>query len=300
MDNDAENFLPDPPVFADELVEQCRRDRDFRPMLFEWYKHIGVLCNRAACLAPDSPAFREIPAVHYAVLIGLLNRCSRLMLANIRLSCTGRYGETTRLLDRSIAETAIKVQWLCHKGNPDSFLRYLADGLKKDLKLRRHIEENVRERGGDTLVIETRMLRSINECISLSGLSEQEVNDAKKLPDFAAMFRDLDFEDLFYTAIQRMGSHAVHGTWSDLVFNYLRHEDGQDFYPRDHEIDTQDVQFIVVAWLVLAAISSFLDYVAADPSEVKDFISVLEDIKEKLIEIQDLAWTSDFGKENRG
>ncbi len=64
-----------------------------------------------------------------------------------------------------------------------------------------------------------------------------------------------------------MGSHAVHGTWSDLVFNYLRHEDSQGFYPRDHEIDTQDVQYIIISQLVLAAIVSFLDYVVADPSE---------------------------------
>jgi hypothetical protein len=297
MDNEAENFLPDPPVFADELVEQCRQDRDFRPILFEWYKYVGVLCSRAACLAPDSPAFRKIPPVHYAVLIGLLNRCSRLMVANVRLSCTGRYGETTRLLDRSIAETSIKVQWLCHKDDPDCFQRYLADGLKKDLQLRRHIEDNIRKRGGDTLVIETRMLRSIQECINLSGLSEEDIGDAKPLHDFAAMCRDLDLGDLFYTAIQRMGSHAIHGTWSDLIFNYLRLDHSHGFHPRDHEIETQDVQYIVVPRLVCGAIASFLDYVAADPSELRDLISVLEGIEERLVEIQGLAWTSDFGKE---
>lgn len=297
MDNNMVNFLPDPPTFSDELVEQCKRDRDFRPILFEWYKYVGVLCSMAACLAPDSPAFRKIPPVHYAVLIGLLNRCSRLMVANVRLSCTGRYGETTRLLDRSIEETAIKVQWLCHKDDTDRFLRYLADGLKNDLKLKRHIEKNIRNRSGDTLAIETRMFRSIQECISLSGLSEQEVNDTKKLPDFAAMCHDLDLGDLFYTAIQRMGSHAVHGTWSDLVLNYLRHEAVQGFHPRDHEIETQDVQYIIVSRLVLVAMARFLEYVAADPSEMKGFVSVLESIGQKLVRIQDLAWASDFDTE---
>jgi hypothetical protein len=42
---------------------------------------------------------------------------------------------------------------------------------------------------------------------------------------------------------------------------------------------------------------SLLDYVAADPSELRDLISVLEGIEERLVEIQGLAWTSDFGKE---
>jgi hypothetical protein len=132
--NSANNsLLPKPPTFSDELVEQCTNSGDFRPILFEWYKFVGILCNTVACISPDSPALQDTPPVHYAVLIGLLNRCSRLMLSNVRLSSTRKYGETTRLLDRSISETAVKIQWLCHKNNTDSFVRYLADGLQKDL-----------------------------------------------------------------------------------------------------------------------------------------------------------------------
>jgi hypothetical protein len=291
-----DDFLPEPPTFSDELIEQCTQSRDFRPILFEWYKFVGILCNTVACISPDSPALRRIPPVHYAVLIGLLNRCSRLMLSNVRLSVTRKYGETTQLLDRSISETAVKVQWLCHKDSLNNrFVRYLADGLKKDLILKKHIEENIENRNGSILVIEQRMLDSIQECINLNGLSDQDVNDTKGLPSFLQMCKDLEFSDLFYTAIQRMGSHAVHGTWSDLVFNYLRHENGQRFYPRDHEVDTQDVQYIGVTRLVLAAMKRFLDYVVSDVSGMNEFISALKDIDEKLIEIQRLAWASDFG-----
>lgn len=297
MDNGAEDFLPDPPVFPDEMVERCRQGRDFRPMLFEWYKYVGTLCNVMACLSPDSPALSKIPSVHYAVLIGLLNRCSRLMVANVRLSCTRRYGETTRLLDRSIAESAVKIQWLCHKDDPECFRRFLADGLKEDLKLQQYIEENVRESGSGAVVIEIQMLDSIRRCIDLSELSEQEICEAKPLQDFASMCRDLDLGDLFYTAIYRMGSHAVHGTWSDLVFNYLRYENGNGFYLRDHEVETQDVQYVIVIRLVLAAIDSFLHYVVSDPSEVEDLTLFLDDIKVQLVEMQDLAWSSRFAQE---
>ncbi len=296
MDTNAANLLPGPPTFPNDLLERCKRARDYRPILFEWYKYVGELSNQAAFLAPGSPAFRPIPTVHYAVLVGLLNRCSKLMLSNMRLSSTKRYGETSRLLDRSITESAIKVRWLCHKDSPDSFIRYLADGLKKDLELKRHIVGNIYDQEGDALVIERRMLRSIQNCIALSGLSEQEINDAKKLPDLAAMCRDLDLDDLFYTAIQRMGSHSVHGTWSDLIFNYLRYEAGQGFRPRDHDVETQDVQFVIVPLLVLAAITDFLNYVAADPSRVKDFVYVLEGAEKRIVELMDLSWTSDFGK----
>jgi hypothetical protein len=290
-----DGLLPKPPTFSDELVEQCTQSRDFRPILFEWYKFVGIFCNVVACISPDSPALRDIPPVHYAVLIGLLNRCSRLMLSNVRLSSTRKYGETTSLLDRSISESAIKIQWLCHKNSTESFVRYLADGLKKDLILKKQIERNIESRNGDILVIEQRMLNSINKCIELSRLSEQEINDAKRLPDFASMCNDLDFGDLFYTAIQRMGSHAVHGTWSELVFNYLRLENGQRLCPRDHEIDTQDVQFIVVIQLVLQAMKSFLKCVTSDVSDIAEFISTIESISNEIVEIQDLAWEADFG-----
>lgn len=168
MIDETRDFLPDsPPAIPHELVEKCKQTGDFRPILFERYKYVFVLCNRAACLAADSPAFRSIPPVHYAVLTGLLNRCSRLMLANTRLSCTLRYGETTRLLDRSISESAVKVMWLCHKGDSESFHRYLTDGLKKDLLLKAQIEDNIRNRGGKTLPSEKRMLASIAKASGL-------------------------------------------------------------------------------------------------------------------------------------
>jgi hypothetical protein len=288
------HLLPDPPTFSDELVEQCTQSRDFRPILFEWYKFVGIFCNVVACISPDSPAFRDIPPVHYAVLVGLLNRCSRLMLSNIRLSSTRKYGETTSLLDRSISESAVKIQWLCHKNSSESFGRYLADGLKQDLRFKKQIEKNINNRNGNILVIEQRMLSSINECIQLSRLSEQEIVDAKRLPDFASMCNDLNLGDLFYTAIQRMGSHAVHGTWSELVFNYLRHDNGQELYPRDHEIDTQDVQFIVIIRLVLGAMNSFLKYVASQVSEIAAFTSTIQSIDSRIVEIQKLAWAPDF------
>ena len=285
--------LPEPPVIEEELIEECRESRDFRPILFEWYKYVSILANTAACIAPRSPAFRDIPPVHFAVLIGLLNRCSRLMLSNTALSSTGHFGETTRLIDRCIAESAIKIQWLCDKDNDDSFRRFLADGLKKDLELRRHIEENIATRNGDVLVIESRMLESIRDTISKAALTEQDVIDSKKLPDLYAMCRDIQLSDLVYTSLQRMGSHAVHGTWSELVLNYLRSDDGR-LVPRDHEIETQDSQFIIISQLVLVAISSFLTYMALDAKDVEELLSLIEHVEEALADIYQFAWKSDF------
>jgi hypothetical protein len=292
------NFIDDSsilqiPTFSEELVNQCTNSRDFRPILFELYKFVGILCNFVSCISPDSPSLRKIPPIHYAVMIGSLNRCSRLMLSNIRLSSTRKHGETTRILDRSITETAIKIRWLCQKDNPEGFTRYLADGLKNDLILKRQINGNIVNRSGDTLAIEKQMLNSIQNCIDSSGLSEQEINDAKKLPDFSNMCEALGFNDVFYIAIQRMGSHAVHGTWSDLIFNYLRKGDDYRLIPRDHDSDTQDVQYIFISHVVLDAMKSFLNYVITTKSILEEFVTTIENVENKIIEIQNLAWPSE-------
>ena len=162
--------VPEIPEFPAELWEQCRNDGDFMPILFELYQEVGLLCNTAASISRASPALRSVPPVHYAVLRGLLNRCSRLMLANMHLTADGLFGETLDLISRCIMESATKVQWLCAKDSEEHFARYLADGLKKDIEWKRLVESNVRERDGKRLPIEERMLNSVNRCVRLSGI----------------------------------------------------------------------------------------------------------------------------------
>ena len=280
---DSEGILPERPDFSEDDIEACTSSGDFRPMLFEWYKYVGQLCRAEAYLSRRSPAFRCIPPVHYAVLIGLLNRCSRLMLAVVCLSSTELYGETTQLLGRCIAESAIKIHWLCRRDDPERFKQYLADGLRRDLLLKQQIEEKVKNRGGNTLKAEKSMMRSIERVVELSGLSEQEIGATKRLPDLRSVYDDLQLGDLAYISIQRMGSHAVHGTWTDLTCNYLRQGKDGEFYVQDHDVDTAAEQYEIVAVLVLNAIGAFLRYVIADPAEVGDLLLDLEEIKAEII-----------------
>lgn len=294
MSVDDEFVFPEPPNFPSELVEQCEETRDFRPILFEWYKYVAILASQVASSRIDSPAFRSLSEVHFAVLSGMLNRCSRLMLSNVRLSTEGLHGETTRILDRCISETAIKIQWLCQKDSKGDFARFLADGLKKDFKLKDHIVANIANRGGQAVVIETRMLRSIDKTLQLSGLAESDVRNAKKLPDLAVMCRDIRLGDLFYTAIQRMGSHAVHGTWSELMQSYLVHEGSVGFRPRDHEIETKSFQYVIVPLLVVDAMYEFLRYAASDINDVLHLVDVFSRIKSELFRVQEVANEENF------
>jgi Family of unknown function (DUF5677) len=119
-------FVPEPPSFSEDEIKRVRITGNYAPILFEWYKFAGSLVAVFAHIQPDSPAFKTVPARHYHVLVGLLNRCARLMLSNVALSHKGRFGETTAIVDRCIFESAIKVTWLCDNATDDAFNRYFA------------------------------------------------------------------------------------------------------------------------------------------------------------------------------
>src|SRR5437016_11665204 len=109
------------------------------------------------------------------------------MLANVALSHQGVFGETTAIIDRCIFESAVKIIWLVNSQDKEKFRRFIADGLKTELELKDEIDSIIASRDGHQLVIEKRMLESIQRAIDSSGMSAQEIADTKKLPDLATM-----------------------------------------------------------------------------------------------------------------
>ena len=289
-----EQEFPPKPTFPDELWNECIEQKDFMPILFEWYKYTGVVCNIVASISRHSPAVREMPPLHFAVLTGLLNRCSRLMLSNIRLSVMNKYGETTRLLDRCIIESAVIVQWLCQKDSDECFQRYLADGVKSDLSLKDQIQQNIAERKGTTFVIENRMLSSIERCISSTELTEDQIHKTKKLPDMWSMCRDLTLPPEFYIGFQRMGSHEVHGTWSSLRNHYLRQDESGEYLLRDHDVPPHETQFTVIPLIVMETLESFFQYIVPDASDSKPVMSILSDARIEIGELTRTIMSEDF------
>ena len=274
--------FPEPPVITQDDLRKCRESGDYCPVLFEWYKFIGLLCNFFSRIRADSPALRPMPPLHFAALIGLLNRCARLMLSNVTLSWEGLFGETTAIIDRCIFESSVKVSWLCHKGTDEAFERFLADGLKTELEFKRSIQANINARGGIPLQIERRMLTSVDRYIASSGLTEAGIASAKKLPDLASMIQDLWHDRLIYTIGHRIGSHYVHGTWPSLRMHYL--EDAADGHvrPRDHDCRTNVNQYLFVPVIVLGAMESFINFVCSEPEHLTAFSDFLKSVRDEI------------------
>lgn len=245
--------IPFPPTFTDDQFAKAKSEKYFYPIVFELYKHVAIMGITCAQIKGDSPDLRQLPARHYAILIGLLNRICRLMLSCVALTHEGRYGETMRLLNRCIVESAINILWLCEQNDPSLFQRYLADGTKCEVELLDIIRNNISQRDGQTLAIEERMLRSVHHFIESTGLSPEEIRDMSKLPDFKSKLNSLDFNSEAYLALQKMGSHAIHGTWPDLLRFYLDWERGDSFSPADHDSRPHAYDYIHVSSFVLDA-----------------------------------------------
>lgn len=290
-----DSTLPTPPSFSIEELERCERTGDYRPLLFEWYKFCGALTLFVASIQRESPCFKPIAAQHFHVLIGLLNRCARLMLSNVALSHEGRFGETTIIVDRCIYESAIKIIWLCNNPEDEKFIRYAADGLKKDIEFRSQIEHKISERGKE-LPIEKRMLASIARTIARAGLTEQQIRDAKRIPNLESILSAVGFEPLIYTVIQRMGSHGVHGTWTSLLVHYLEEQESDGnitLVLRDHDCSTHINPFMLVPTLVLEALGQYIEHVIDGP-EAAGFVSLFDSTRREIHTIYENAIGGDW------
>lgn len=285
-------MLPNAPEITEEQMERCRETGDFSPVLFEWYKFTGALCNFFSRLQADSPAIAAPAPRDYAVLIGLLNRISRLMLSNVALSHGGLFGETTAILDRCIFESAIKTIWLCETGTQDRFDRLVADGLKTELMFREQIQANIAERG-ETLTIEARMLGSVERHIQSSEMDAGAISASPKLPDLASMINAIRGHKLLYLVGQKIGSHHVHGTWPSLRLHYLEETDGV-LGPRDHDCPTHVNQYVFVPLIVLDTLRSFVTFVFTDPDDREAMIGLLDSVEQEIATINAEVVGNDF------
>ena len=288
---------PDPPSFTEQEIRECKESGDYRPILFEWYKFVGVLSTVTAHIQRHSPAYKPVPSEHYYILVGLLNRCARLMLSNIALSHEGKFGETTAIVDRCIFETAIKIIWLCSDSSQEKFTRFLADGLKTELDFKQQIYSKIAARNGDVLPIESRMLHSIANHIDASGLTEGQIEETKKLPDLASMLMTIGLDRLIYVTAQRIGSHHIHGTWPSLLSHYLEEvpSGSREFVPRGHDCSTHSNQYLFVPKVVLHAMSSYVQYAFEDLPETQAFEGLFQSTRDEITRIYTESVGGDLG-----
>ncbi len=265
------------------------------PVLLEWYKHVAVLCVDMASVPVGHPGHLDRDPVHLGVLRGLLHRCSRLMHSTLKLAQDPQCGGTVALLARCIAESALNTQWLVQQVDNDRFTRFIGHAVKADLTLRDPVEANVAERGGARWAIEERMIRSIESVRAQAGITESEAVAAKGLPNLRDMCRDLGYPHDVYVGVQRMGSHAVHGTWSDLLAHYVQQEEDGSFRLQDpSESATHSGPLLLPTVLVLDSLRAHSTFLFGDSPHAGDHENDLVQVKEELRRASSLAGRDEF------
>jgi len=287
-------MIPDLPHIDHNQWIICKNNSDFRPITFEWYKFIGQLSASIANIKFHSPVIKIINNVNYSIMIGLLNRCSRLMLSNIALSHKGKFGETTAIIDRCIFESAIKLRWLIKKDNEKAFKFFLAKGLITEVVLKEKIQSNIDNREGKILPIENRMIDSANKHIRLSGLDEQEIKaNNNKLPNLSSMIDELEESEFLYIAGQRIGSHHVHGNWPSLLFHYLEEDEEQGLKPRGHNCEPQIDLYLFISFIIIMTLEQYTTYIIRS-EHTKGFLLTLSSVRGELIKIYEEIVEDDF------
>lgn len=288
-------MIPDPPKIDADDMRKCRETGDYSPVLFEWYKFVAGLCVTFANLLQDTPIVRkDITKRDYGILIGLLNRSARIMLANVALSHKGGFGESTSILDRSIFESCVVLIWLCKSTEEDRFDRYIAPGLKTQIELKTQLEKAIDARGGVKLNIEARMLQSVEGCLDEAGFDENKIKLTKGLPDLASMLEYLGQQRFVYTAGQRISSDHVHGTWVGLRNHYIELADNGVYHTKLSS-PTHVNQYVYIAYVVLDALRYFVNYVFVScETEKETLLNLFNNTANEISGINDEIIGSDY------
>ena len=262
MDNGADiQRLIGPPVTIDDEILQKSRDRGrYGPLLFDLYKEASALLTLTSAASIGQPIDLGKLERNQAICAGLLVRIAKLMTSVIKLSSGNEHGETVQVLNRCIVESVINLRFLLLRDSDTIYEKFIKNGLRAERELYDIIRENVDARNGEKLAIEEGMLRSIIEKCESSGLRIDEINP--KAGSWGGSLQDriktLGYGDKGYTILQRIQSHAIHGTWMDLLNNHLiRNEDG--FEPNFEHLQTDGELLMPVAIMATESARDYLD-----------------------------------------
>ena len=281
-----ENHIGPPIEITDEMIQACRERGQFGALLFDLYRETGGVLTVTSAAYVGYPGNTIKLQRNQAICVGLLVRISKYMLSVVKLSSNIEHGEIIQALNRCIIESIVNVRYLLLKDSEAVYERFVKNGLRAERELYDIIHENIESRDGEQLAIEAGMLKSILGKCELSGVTIDEINP--KAGSWGGSFENrvkaLGFGESAYTILQGIPSHAIHGTWMDLLNNHLlRKEDG--FEPHFDHTQTDGELLMPVAFLAAEAAKEYLDsYFGRSLAE--PLYERLESLQARLIKIE--------------
>jgi hypothetical protein len=253
---------------------------------FELYKEAVSVVNLAAHLLDDAASIKGGWPRNQAICAGLMIRIAKFMVVVTQLSAKGDRAEVIIALNRSILESAINLEFLVNTDDNKYFDQFVKFSLGPERELYDIIQANVVARGGEVCPIEQRMLGSINDVCGASGFKIEEVD--RKYGDWGGGLRErlkaLGKEER-YVGMQRLPSHAVHGTWVDLYKNHLEYDSKADVFSPDVEFSWVDERHLgPIAIFVLEATKPYLERFFFTIPESNLLFERIDDLQNRLLE----------------
>ena len=287
-------LLGRPVAVTDETLQECVAKMSFSPLAFELYKesaHVLAVCSHLyACSSPEEAALPR----NQAICAGLLVRITKFMAAVASLvSQEADRADVVVALNRCITESATDLRFLMIKNEDRFFEQFVRVGLSSERELYDVIQKNITERGGETLPIERRMLKSIDKVCRLSGVAIADVQ--LKMGNWGGGLRSrlsAIGEGDAYPMLQRVPSHAIHGTWVDLVQHHLTEVDKGGFRPDPTSSRVDSRLMLPVCVLVLSAARTYVEGFFSSLCELEPLLERIADLIRRIMSVDETheAW----------
>jgi hypothetical protein len=272
---------------TDDILRQCAETGHFEALAFELFKEAGcvVAAGTSVHVRTGEVSGELVFPRNQAICAGLLTRITKFMIAVIQLCASAHRGEVVMALVRSIFESAINLQFLLVKNEDQFYDQFVKFSLAPERELYDVITKNICERDGQALPIEMRMLDSIRRTCELSGITIEETS-AKARDwggDLRSRLKALGRADS-YASFQRIPSHAVHGTWVDLILHHL--ETKNDGFVSNARWTRTDARILgSTALMVLKALRSYLRAFMAALPELNPLYERIDDLEIRLLKL---------------
>ncbi|MGC2528626.1 MAG: DUF5677 domain-containing protein [Candidatus Acidiferrum sp.] len=255
-------------------------------VVFELYKEALSVVNLAAHLLDDAANAKGGFPRNQAICAGLMVRICKFMLVVTQLSAKRDRADVVFALNRSILESAVNSEFLLTKNDDAVFEQFVKFSLGPERELYDIIQTNITGRGGEVLPIEKRMLGSINRVCQVSGAKIEEVNH--KYGDWGGGVRErlkaLKKEEQ-YVAVQRLPSHAVHGTWVDLCMRHLEYDAEASVFRPDNSFAHVDARLLgPIATFVLQPTKLYLERFFSHVPATAMLLERIADLQNRIIE----------------
>ena len=285
LTDDIDRLIGPPVEVNEEVLDACLEKDQFGSLFYALYKETVGLVRICGSVFQGHETSGIKLRRNQAVCVGLLVRVYKLMMSVLKLSSGVEHGEVVQALNRCIIESTINLRFLLSRNDSELYDRFIKASLSADIELYNQIQSNITGRGGKQFVIEQGMLQSIKRLCELSGVAVENVD--LKAGAWGGSLKDKAEAVGIgpgYVALQRIPSHAVHGTWVDLVKNHLTPKGG-GLEPNFEWTRTDGKLLSPIAILVIEAVreylNTFFDHPSSDPLHRR-----LVSLEERLIRVE--------------